>query len=66
MILEITYGYIVESADDSFIHLADETAVESLRYGSPGATLCDIIPIREDHFTSIWVHGSNVNVTKRK
>jgi len=51
MILEITYGYIVESADDSFIHLADEVAVESLRYGSPGATLCDILPFREYHLT---------------
>ena len=51
MRLEITYGYTVESAEDSFIHLADEAAVESLRYGSPGGTLCDILPIREDNFT---------------
>jgi len=61
MILEITYGYIVKSVDDSFIHLADEAAVESLRYGSPGGTLCDILPIRECSFTlvlSIWTCGS--------
>ncbi|KAF9647711.1 cytochrome P450 [Thelephora ganbajun] len=45
MILEITYGYTVESVDDSFIHLADEAAVESLRYGLPGATPCDVLPI---------------------
>lgn len=51
MILEITYGYTVENVDDSFIRLADEAAVESFRYGGPGATLCDALPIREDLFT---------------
>ena len=69
MILEITYGYIVESVDDSFVHLADEAAVESLRYGSPGGTLCDILPICEYTFTlflSIRTYGSNVNVIKLK
>lgn len=45
MILEITYGYAVENIEDPFIHLADEAAVESFRYGGPGATLCDILPI---------------------
>lgn len=52
MILEITYGYTVESADDPFIHLANEAAVESLRYGAPGTTLCDILPIRKEPFPS--------------
>jgi hypothetical protein len=51
MILEITYGYTVKSVDDSFIYLADEAAVESLRYGTPGATLCDIVPICEGFFS---------------
>ena len=45
MILEVTYGYTIESVDDPFIHLADEAAVESMRYGAPGATLCDVLPM---------------------
>ena len=45
--LEMTYGYTVEGVDDPLIHLTDEAAVESFRYGGPGATLCDILPIRE-------------------
>ena len=67
MILEITYGYIVENVDDSFIHLADEAAVESLRYGAAGGTLCDILPIREYDFTlilSIRTYGSNINASE--
>lgn len=48
MILEITYDYTVQGAEDPFIHLSSEAAVESLRYGAPGATLCDILPIREE------------------
>ncbi|KAF9777905.1 cytochrome P450 [Thelephora terrestris] len=45
MILGVTYGYAIQSIDDPFIHLADEAAVESLRYGTPGATLCDVLPM---------------------
>ena len=52
MILEITYGYVVKNVDDPLIYLADEAAVESFRYGGPGATLCDILPIREVIFAS--------------
>jgi hypothetical protein len=51
VILEITYDYTVESAEDPLIHLSNEAAVESLRYGAPGATLCDILPIREELLT---------------
>jgi len=53
MILEITYGYTVESVEDPFIYLADEAAVESFRYGGPGATMCDILPICEDFFSHL-------------
>ena len=53
MILEMTYGYAVKGVDDPFIHLADEAAVESLRYGGPGSTLCDILPIREEFLTPL-------------
>lgn len=60
MILEITYGYIVESVDDTFVHLADEAAVESLRYGSPGGTLCDILPIRGYNFVLLLSSGPMV------
>lgn len=48
MILEITYGYTVENVEDPFVHLANEAAVESLRYCAQGATICDILPIREE------------------
>ena len=60
MILEVTYGYTIESVDDPFIHLADEAAVESMRYGAPGATLCDVLPLCKD-FTShlTLAHSSN-------
>lgn len=47
MIVEITYGYRVENVDDPFIRLADEAVIESARHGGPGATLCDILPMRE-------------------
>lgn len=47
MILEITYGYTVEDVDDPFVHLADEAAIESLRYCAQGATICDVLPIRK-------------------
>lgn len=50
MILEATYGYVVESVDDSFTRLADQAAIETVRYGGPGATLCDILPMREEFF----------------
>ena len=70
MILEITYGYKVESVDDPFLRLAEDAANESSRFGSLGGTApCDIVPIREHNFTlllSIWTYDSNVNVTKRK
>ena len=63
MILEITYGYVVKNVDDPLIYLADEAAVESFRYGGPGATLCDILPIREEilHLLVYPEHDLNVN-----
>ena len=67
MILEITYGYTVESVDDSFIHLADDAAVESFRHGGPGTTPCDILPIREEflHISTLCLdHGSDVNTSE--
>jgi hypothetical protein len=54
MILETTYGYTVKSVNDSFIHLSDKAAIESLRYSSPGASLCDLLPIRKVFFTTTY------------
>jgi hypothetical protein len=65
IILEITYGYTVESVDDYFIYLADEAAIESLRYGSPGATLCDILPIREEIFHISISYRAPLNHTRK-
>jgi hypothetical protein len=60
MILGVTYGYAIQSIDDPFIHLADEAAVESLRYGTPGATLCDVLPMRKK-FLPFSLINSNSN-----
>ena len=53
MILEITYGYTVESADDPFVLLVHEAMIESFRHGGPGTGLCDILPICEKFFTPL-------------
>ena len=49
-ILGVTYGYTPHDANDKFIRLAHEAALESFRYGGPGSSICDLIPFCKSLF----------------
>ena len=64
-ILDITYGYSPHGANDEFIRFADEAVFESFRYGGPGSSICDLVPLCESSLflcTSLRSNGGGSEI----
>ncbi|KZT05260.1 cytochrome P450 [Laetiporus sulphureus 93-53] len=55
VLMEISYGHTVTSADDDFVRMADEVGAEIAEIGEVGSTLVDLFPIFK--YVPTWLPG---------